>query len=56
LYGGITGVVNKPIEGAKEEGFQGFMKGFGKGILGAITKPTGGIIDSASQSLEGIRK
>ena len=52
----MTGVVTKPIEGAKEEGFEGLLKGVGKGLLGVITRPTGGIIDFTSQSLEGIRK
>lgn len=27
---GITGIVKKPIEGAKQEGGYGFMKGVGK--------------------------
>lgn len=30
VVGGITGVVTKPIEGAKQEGGFGFVKGVGK--------------------------
>jgi vacuolar protein sorting-associated protein 13A/C len=56
VYSGFTGIVEKPVEGAKEAGVLGFVGGIGKGVLGAITKPTGGIIDFTSQSLEEIRK
>ncbi len=52
----MTGLVTKPFEGAKEEGFQGLMKGVGKGLIGVITKPTGGIVDFTSQSFEELRK
>jgi vacuolar protein sorting-associated protein 13A/C len=52
----VTGLVTKPFEGAKEEGFQGLMKGVGKGLIGVITKPTGGIVDFTSQSFEELRK
>ncbi|KAG7176031.1 Vacuolar protein sorting-associated protein 13C-like [Homarus americanus] len=31
---GVTGVFMKPIDGAKEEGFEGFFKGVGKGMVG----------------------
>jgi vacuolar protein sorting-associated protein 13A/C len=53
---GVTGIVEKPLEGAKEDGFLGFMGGVGKGLIGVVTKPTGGIVDFTSQSLDGIRK
>lgn len=53
---GITGVVEKPIEGAKSGGAVGMFSGIGKGLLGAVTKPTAGIVDFTSQSFEGIRK
>jgi vacuolar protein sorting-associated protein 13A/C len=45
---GVTGVATKPIEGAKEEGVGGFFKGVGKGVVGLVARPTGGIIDFAS--------
>jgi hypothetical protein len=56
IFGGVTGLVTKPFEGAKEEGLQGLVKGVGKGLLGVITKPTGGIVDFTSQSFEELRK
>lgn len=56
VVSGVAGIVEKPIEGAKSGGGLGLLTGFGKGLLGAVTKPTAGIVDFTSQSFEGIRK
>ncbi|XP_048577905.1 intermembrane lipid transfer protein VPS13A-like isoform X2 [Nematostella vectensis] len=56
LVFGIGGVVMKPIEGARSEGVEGFFKGMGKGFLGLLTRPTGGVIDMVSFTLDGIRR
>uniref|UniRef100_A0A8C1ZR47 Vacuolar protein sorting 13 homolog A n=1 Tax=Cyprinus carpio TaxID=7962 RepID=A0A8C1ZR47_CYPCA len=53
---GITGIVTKPIKGAQREGAAGFFKGVGKGLVGALTRPTGGIIDMASSTFQGIKR
>ena len=53
---GVTGIVEKPYEGAKSGGAFGMLSGMGKGILGVVTKPTTGIVDFTSQSFEGFRK
>ncbi|NXA51596.1 VP13A protein, partial [Nothocercus julius] len=53
---GITGIVTKPIRGAQREGAAGFFKGVGKGLVGAVARPTGGIIDMASSTFQGIKK
>ena len=34
--------------GAMKEGVFGFIKGTGKGVLGLVFKPTGGLIDFTS--------
>ncbi|ELW68480.1 Vacuolar protein sorting-associated protein 13A [Tupaia chinensis] len=52
---GITGIVTKPIKGAQKEGAAGFFKGVGKGLVGAVARPTGGIIDMASSTFQGIK-
>ncbi|XP_026043172.1 vacuolar protein sorting-associated protein 13A-like [Astatotilapia calliptera] len=52
---GITGIVTKPIKGAQKEGATGFFKGVGKGLVGAVARPTGGIIDMASSTFQGIK-
>ncbi|XP_068995248.1 intermembrane lipid transfer protein VPS13A isoform X2 [Embiotoca jacksoni] len=53
---GITGIVTKPIKGAQKEGAAGFFKGVGKGLVGAVARPTGGIIDMASTTFQGIKR
>ncbi|XP_051898323.1 intermembrane lipid transfer protein VPS13C isoform X1 [Pristis pectinata] len=56
VVGGFTGIVTKPVEGAKKEGAAGFFKGVGKGLVGVVARPTGGIIDMASSTFQGIKK
>ncbi|CAF0869350.1 unnamed protein product [Rotaria sordida] len=53
---GVKGVVTKPISGAKESGASGFVKGLGKGFLGLVTRPTGGIVDFTSTSLDLLKR
>lgn len=48
LASGIGGLARHPLEGAEKEGFQGFVKGVGKGFLGLATKPAIGAFDLAS--------
>jgi len=64
VYNGITGyyiyiiflsVFGKPIEGAQNEGIQGFVKGIGQGFTGLALKPLTGVIDVVSKTAEGIR-
>ncbi|XP_064421924.1 intermembrane lipid transfer protein VPS13C isoform X2 [Latimeria chalumnae] len=56
VVGGVTGIVTKPMEGAKKEGAAGFFKGIGKGLVGVVARPTGGIIDMASSTFQGIQR
>uniref|UniRef100_A0A3B3YD34 Vacuolar protein sorting 13 homolog C n=1 Tax=Poecilia mexicana TaxID=48701 RepID=A0A3B3YD34_9TELE len=56
VVGGVTGIVTKPVEGAKKEGAAGFFKGIGKGLVGVVARPTGGIVDMASSTLQGIQR
>lgn len=39
LYHGVGGVFTKPYEGAQQEGFKGFSKGVGKGIVNLAATP-----------------
>lgn len=55
LASGVGGLARKPLEGAEQEGFAGFFKGVGKGVIGLATKPAIGIFDLASNVSEGIR-
>ena len=56
FIGGISGVVLKPIEGARDEGVGGFFKGVGKGVAGLVTRPTGGIVDFASGTFDTVKR
>lgn len=49
---GVTGVVTKPVFGAKQGGASGLVKGSEKDFPGLVTRPTGGIVDFASTSLD----
>ncbi|KKZ60828.1 hypothetical protein EMCG_04514 [[Emmonsia] crescens] len=55
MASGIGGLARHPLEGAEKEGFQGFVKGVGKGFLGLATKPALGAFDLASNLAEGVR-
>lgn len=50
---GISGIVKDPLTGAQNEGVSGFVKGVGKGLLGAVTKPVIGVVDVGSSILRG---
>uniref|UniRef100_A0A146KJR5 Vacuolar protein sorting-associated protein 13A n=1 Tax=Lygus hesperus TaxID=30085 RepID=A0A146KJR5_LYGHE len=56
MYHGVTGVVTKPISGAKAEGVGGFFKGAGKGLVGLVTRPTAGFVDFASGSFNAVKR
>ncbi|CAF1065734.1 unnamed protein product [Adineta steineri] len=53
---GVTGVVKKPIRGAKLDGRKGFVKGLGKGFLGLVGRPASSVADLTSTSFKLIKK
>ncbi|XP_036331860.1 vacuolar protein sorting-associated protein 13 [Rhagoletis pomonella] len=53
---GVSGVVTKPVAGAREEGVEGFFKGVGKGMIGFVAQPTAGVVDFASGSFGAVRR
>mmetsp|Transcript_45817 Transcript_45817/g.71794 ORF Transcript_45817/g.71794 Transcript_45817/m.71794 type:complete len:623 (-) Transcript_45817:24-1892(-) len=52
---GLMGIFAKPLAGAREGGATGFLSGLGKGLLGAVVKPTAGLMDLTSMAAEGVR-
>lgn len=56
MVDGVTGVFTKPIDGAREEGVEGFFKGMGKGVVGLVTRPASGVIDFASGSFDAVMR
>lgn len=51
-----TGIVTKPIEGAKEKGFAGAVKGAGEGLVGIVTNSVGGAVDLTAGIITGVRR
>mgnify|MGYP001307696022 CR=1 FL=1 len=43
-FEGITGIVTKPVKGARSGGVSGFFKGLGKGLIGLPVKPIVGVM------------
>ena len=55
LKSGVTGVVEKPYQGAMKEGGIGFLKGSVQGLTGLIVKPVTGLMDATSITIQGIK-
>lgn len=53
LFRGVTGILTKPLEGAKASGVEGFVQGVGKGIIGVAAQPVSGVLDLLSKTTEG---
>ncbi|XP_044308193.1 vacuolar protein sorting-associated protein 13D isoform X3 [Varanus komodoensis] len=57
IIGGLTSVITSTIEGVKTEGgVSGFISGFGKGLVGTVTKPVAGALDFASETAQAVRQ
>jgi vacuolar protein sorting-associated protein 13A/C len=54
IWSGVSGVFTKPIEGAKDGGVGGFIKGVGKGGAGLVTKTVSGVVDIVAKTSEGL--
>ncbi|KAF4950018.1 hypothetical protein FGADI_8464 [Fusarium gaditjirri] len=56
FYEGLTDIVTKPMQGAKEEGALGFFKGVGKGSLNMVAKPGSATFGLLAYPAQGIYK
>jgi len=54
LVDAVTGVVEKPIEGLRQDGGAGLVRGTGDGLLGLVLKPVAAVSDFVSASTEGL--
>lgn len=52
---GITGVVKDTVQGARDDGFLGMIKGTGKGLAGLMLKPVTGVLDDTTKFIEGVK-
>ena len=55
ISGGLTGLIEQPLEGAQREGAKGFFKGVGKAFTGVVVKPVTGVFDLVTNTVQGIR-
>ncbi|XP_037495569.1 uncharacterized protein LOC105636609 isoform X2 [Jatropha curcas] len=51
---GVSGVVKKPVESARENGIFGFAHGVARACLGFIVQPVSGALDFVSLTVDGI--
>lgn len=51
---GVSGVVKKPVESARQNGFLGFVHGLGRAFVGVIVQPVSGALDFFSLTVDGI--
>lgn len=56
ILGGMTSIVKHTYHGAQNDGFQGFISGLGKGIVGTVTKPVIGVLDLASETANAVKE
>jgi|LauGreDrversion4_2_1035121.scaffolds.fasta_scaffold346033_1 hypothetical protein len=43
IFDGVTGIFVEPYKGGKDDGLTGVAKGLGRGLLGVVAKPLGGV-------------
>ncbi|KAK4746515.1 hypothetical protein SAY87_012827 [Trapa incisa] len=51
---GVTGVVTKPMESARQNGLLGLANGVGRAFLGCVVQPVSGALDFFSMTVDGI--
>ncbi|KAK6935059.1 Pleckstrin homology domain [Dillenia turbinata] len=51
---GVSGVVRKPVESAREKGLLGLAHGLGQAALGFVVQPLSGALDFLSLTVDGI--
>ncbi|XP_033641822.1 vacuolar protein sorting-associated protein 13D-like isoform X2 [Asterias rubens] len=55
VVGGLTSIFTQTYQGISEDGVEGLVKGFGKGVIGTVAKPVVGVMDLASGTMAAIR-
>ncbi|XP_073000916.1 uncharacterized protein [Typha latifolia] len=51
---GVSGVLTKPVENARQHGLLGFAHGLGRAFLGFVVQPLSGALDFVSLTVDGI--
>lgn len=53
LFKGFTGLITKPMEGAKKDGIAGAAKGLFQGVIGVAASPISGVVQGVARAAEG---
>lgn len=56
LFGGATSIIHYSYIGIQTKGIQGLITGFGKGIVGTVTKPIIGLLDLTSETAHAVKE
>lgn len=51
---GVSGVIKKPVESAREHGVLGLPQGLLRAVLGVVVQPVSGVLDFVSLTVDGI--
>ncbi|XP_042394059.1 uncharacterized protein LOC121984930 isoform X2 [Zingiber officinale] len=51
---GVSGVLRKPVESARQHGFLGLAHGLGRAFVGFVVQPLSGALDFVSLTIDGI--
>lgn len=54
ISSGVTGFIREPVQGAKQGGAGGLLKGIGKAFIGGVAKPVAGAMDFVAEPVAGL--
>eukprot|EP00178_Gracilaria_changii_P010316 TRINITY_DN2_c0_g2_i2.p1 TRINITY_DN2_c0_g2~~TRINITY_DN2_c0_g2_i2.p1 ORF type:complete len:3871 (+),score=464.35 TRINITY_DN2_c0_g2_i2:339-11951(+) len=56
ISSGVTGFIREPVQGARQGGAGGLLKGIGKAFIGGVAKPVAGAIDLVAEPAAGLSR
>lgn len=56
ISSGVHGFIREPVQGAKQDGARGLLKGIGKAFIGGVAKPVAGGMDFVFEPVAGLSR
>lgn len=56
ISSGVTGFIREPVQGARQGGAGGLLKGIGKAFIGGVAKPVAGAMDLVAEPVAGLSR
>lgn len=56
ISSGVAGFIREPVQGAKQGGAGGLLKGIGKALVGGVAKPVAGAMDLVAEPAAGLSR